>query len=795
MSSTPSNQKRRAFLGGLAAGAAGATAATMGVQAVSDKAKSMITPKPVAEGQPAVVGMTFKESRPANTARKTKRPGAPNVVAIVLDDCGFSDLSCYGSEIQTPAMDSLAQRGLQYTNFRTCSMCSPTRAAFLTGLNHHSAGMGWLADMDSGYPGYRGDLTHEAATLAEVLKDEGWSTMLVGKWHVNSAYSTGANGPYDNWPTQRGFERAYWFQGHSTDFFKPSELFDGVSPIEPPDDPNYFVNDDLTQRAITYVRTQKSLEPDRPFYLHLAYPGPHSPLQSKPEDRDLYKGVYDAGWNAIRQARLDRQKARGIMPDTLELPALSFGAEDWDTLSPQQRTLYARYMEVYAGQMKNLDDNIGQFLQSLAEIGELDNTIVLLFSDNGGSGEGTPTGTPNVFAPAFGRPVPVEEAAKLYDIMGEEGTFPHYPMGWACVSNTPYRNYKQYAHLGGVADPLLISWPKGISDQGQLRTQFVHVIDLFPTLMEVLQVERPDAYNGIALKPVEGQSIAATFSQATATTRSEQYFELGGQRAYLEGNWRLVTKHERGTDFDKDQWELYDLSTDPAELNNLAAQHPDVVERLKTKWLEAAQKYQVLPLDDRNLVIKLVQDRQQYGLRPKWVFYPPIERLARDIAPIVCALSHTIDIQIDRPNGNEDGVLIAQGAKYAGWVIYIQNGVLHYEQSLTPYREAMQGSTTLPAGPLTIRYQQRMTGRPFDGEGALFVNGAEVARHKYERVLFSTAYDGFTIGSDLGNQVSTRYQGHFPFTGNITKVEIDIDTSPGTPLEMLRFINQMVLNI
>ncbi len=787
--------KRRAFLSGLAVGAATVGVAATGAHVVNNKARSLMTPKALPEGEAAQVALSFADSRPASTAYPKAKAGSPNVVVIMLDDCGFSDLGCYGSEIKTPAMDNLAEQGLRYTNFRTCSMCSPTRASFLTGLNHHSAGMGWLADIDAGYPGYRGDLTHEAATLAEVLQAAGWSTFLSGKWHVNNAHTTGANGPYDNWPTQRGFDRAYWFQGHSTDYFKPSELFDGVAPVEPPNDPDYFVCDDLTNRAITYIRTQQALEPGRPFYLHLAYPGPHSPLQAPAHERDAYKGQYDVGWDVIRAERLKRQKALGLLPDTVELPPLSRGSDSWDKLPEEHRKITARYMEVYAGLMTNMDKNIARLMQSLDELGLRENTIVVLFSDNGGSPEGTPTGTPNVFAPAFGRPVPVEEAAKFYDTLGEEGTFPHYPMGWASASNTPFKMYKQFAHLGGVADPLIVSWPKGISAKGELRNNFVHVVDLFPTLLQATGVERPAVYKGRVQKPIEGQSVFATFEQMDAPTRDEQYFELGGHRAYKEGNWRAVAQHTRGQPFEDDVWTLYDLSKDPAEANDLAAQFPDVVQRLKDKWLAAAQKYQVLPLDDRNLVLRLVQDRQEKGIRAKWEFHPPVERLARDVAPIVCGLSHSIEVQCERKPGAGDGVLVAQGAKYAGWVLYIKDGKLFYEQSLIPYIERIETSQALPEGPLTIRYVQDMSARPFDGTGSLWVNGQQVAKHTFKRVLFSTSYDGFTVGSDLGNQVSTHYEGSNPFQGHISRVLIDVDNRPTNPVETLRFLNEMVLNV
>ena len=323
-------------------------------------------------------------------------------------------------------MSALAAKGLRYSNFRTCAMCSPTRAALMTGLNHHSAGMGWLADIDGGYPGYRGDMTLEAATLAEVLRDKGWSTLHVGKWHVNLAASNGANGPYHNWPTSRGFDRAYWFQGHSTDYFRPSELIDGVAPVEPPVEDDYFANDALTDRAIAYVRTQKALAPERPFYLQLCFPAGHSPLQVRPRDRDAYQGAYDAGWDAIRAARLERQRKLGMVPETVRLPPLSPGAEPWDRLDATSKRVYARYMEVYAGLITNTDANIGRFLASLEEGGWADDTLVVLFSDNGGSAEGTPTGAPNVLASAIGHPVPLDGAEKLHDVMGTDATFPHY---------------------------------------------------------------------------------------------------------------------------------------------------------------------------------------------------------------------------------------------------------------------------------------------------------------------------------------------------------------------------------
>lgn len=786
---------RRAWLRGAAVGATSMAAVGAGAEAVRRQVKTMVTPPPLAEGAAPQVAESFQDSRPA-AALKIKAPkSAPNVVVIVLDDVGFADLGCYGSEIRTPAMDALAAQGLRYTNFRTCAMCSPTRAALLTGLNSHSAGMGWLADLDLGYPGYRGDLTHEAATLAEVLRDSGWSTWLCGKWHLNNADTTGPQGPYDNWPTQRGFDRAYWYQGHSTDYFKPSELFDGVAPVEPPVQDDYFVCDDLTDRAVTYIRTHQSLTAEKPFFLKIAFPGAHSPLQARPRERDAYKGRYDEGWDVVRARRLERQRELGVMPKTTQLPPLSFGADAWDKLSARERKVYARYMEVYAGLVSNVDSNIGRLMATLDEFGIRENTAVVLISDNGGSAEGTSTGTPNVFGPGFGRPVPLELAEKLYDQMGEDGTFPHYPMGWANVSNTPFRMYKQRTHLGGVADPLIISWPARITARGELRHQFVHVVDLFPTLLEISGTKRPSHHQGHAQKPLEGQSVVATFGDSKAATRKEQYFELAGNRAFFEDPWRLVARHERGKPFEEDHWELYDLSSDPNELVDLAAQKPDVVKRLREKFDLAARTYGVYPLDDRNLVIRLAQDRQR-RMRKHWEFRPPVERIARDVGPIVGGLDHRIEVEFEPAASGARGVLVAQGSKHAGYVLYVDaKGHLVYEINMVPWNERMKSSEPLPKGPLKVRYVQTMRSRPFEGSGALFVNDRQVAEHKFDRVLVNTSYDGFSVGADLGNQVSTDYQGPNPFQGKIRVVRIDIDIAENTPLEMIRYLREMTISV
>lgn len=573
-------------------------------------------------------------------------------------------------------------------------------------------------------------------------------------------------------------------------------MFDGTTLIDVAargDADTYYATDDFADQAVRYINTHRALTPDKPFFVQLAFSGAHSPLHARPADRDAFKGKYDAGWDAVRRDRLARQQAMGLIAPTTKLPPLSKGAEPWDTLSAQERAVYARYMEVYAGVIAGLDRAIGRVMAALAAQGIADDTLVMLFSDNGGSPEGTPGGTPNIFASALGRAVPLADAARLGPVMGEADTCPHYPMGWANASNTPFRLYKQFTSLGGVADPLIVRWPKGIAAKGEVRRQFVHVIDLFPTLLDAAKLKRPELYQGRRQLPVDGASFAATFAEGTAPTRREQYYELGGYRAYEDGKWRIVTVHERGTDFGGDRWALFDLSTDPNELVDVADRHPEIAAALRAKWEAAARANNVYPLDDRNLIIKLSQQRTK-DIRPIWEFRPPVPYLPVEASPLVCGLDHSFEIVIDRPADIRDGVLVAHGSAPAGYVIYLKDGQLFYESSLIPWTERINGGP-VPAGRSTIRYVQKMTVRPFEGEGALFVNGERRAAHVFERVVASPSYDGLSIGRDFGAPVSTAYSGPNPFAGTIERVTIKVESRAPTLQEMRRFIQAMQIRV
>lgn len=710
----------------------------------------------------------------------------PNVVVVLLDDVGFADLGCFGSEIATPNIDALAAAGLRYNGFRTTAICSPTRAALLTGLNHHSAGMGFLADYDGGTPGYRGDLTQDATTIAEVMRDAGYATFMVGKWHVNRATSLSQAGPMDNWPAQRGFDRCYWFNQHSNDFFSPYDMYEGNSMVQA-GGPDYYITDDLTGRATQYLRDLRAIDPERPFLLYLAYNAAHSPVQARAEDRDRYAGRYAAGWDALRETRLARQKALGIVPPQTPLPPRNPGVRPWDALGPDEQRLFARYMEVYAGMIDRVDHNVGRLVAQLRALGELDDTLILLMSDNGASAEGTADGTPNLMLTAYAQPVSIDEALSLYDAMGGPETFPHYPRGWAQASNTPFRMYKQFTLLGGIRDPLVVHWPAGTNGTGAVRTQYAHAVDILPTVLEATGVERPQTWRGRALKPIEGASFAHTFTQPDAPTRHlEQYFEIGGQRAMDVGDWRIVTVHKRGTDYAQDRWQLYHLAEDFNESNDLAAAHPERVRELLGRWDEAARRFGVLPLDDRNFWQKIIESRRADSQRTHWRYLPPVQPVCAHASPRTGGRSHRIVAAITRPPGHGDGVLVAYGSRYYGYALYVRDGRLCYEIALSPRFHRLESSEPLPDGPSVVEFRMDMIRRPLVGRGTLLVDGRPVAQRTFDEMVVGVPYDGIDVGADRNVPVSPRYAAPFAFQGSLHSVDVHVDGAPPTDEELAR---------
>ncbi|HET8579270.1 MAG TPA: arylsulfatase, partial [Methylomirabilota bacterium] len=516
-----------------------------------------------------VVGRTWRESTPWWPQPPRPPARAPNILFIVLDDVGFADLGCYGSEIETPTMDQLAAGGLRYSNFHVTSMCSPTRACLLTGRNAHAVGVGIIAEWSTGFPGYRGRVTDRAATLAAILREHAYNTFAVGKWHLAPLAEATAAGPFDDWPLARGFERWYGFHGALTDQWNP-ELFEDNHVIDVARD-GYHLSERLVDRAIAFVRDQQSVAPERPFFLYVAFGACHWPHHVPPRYLDKYRGRYDAGWDAIRDARFERQKALEIVPSTTALAPRNLGVAAWSALSTDERRLFARLQEPYAAFLDHTDVQIGRLLAFLNAIGRLDDTLLVLLSDNGASPEGGATGAVNQRKHLAYEPETLAESLAGIDRIGTEHAFNHYPTGWAQASNTPLKWYKKDTHGGGIRAPLIVHWPTRLADRGRIRSQYHHVVDVVPTVLEVLGIEAPTVYCGVPQIPIHGVSLAYTFDAPEASTRKvTQHYEILGDRALWHRGWKAVARHDKGADFDADRWELYHLDKDFSECQDLA---------------------------------------------------------------------------------------------------------------------------------------------------------------------------------------------------------------------------------
>ena len=700
-------------------------------------------------------------------------------MVIVVDDVGFSDFGCYGGEIPTPHIDRLASDGLRYTNFRTTGVCSATRACLLTGLNPHSAGIGWLAFNDGGFPGYRGDLAPDATTLAEAYSDAGYATYHVGKWHVNAAETTNSAGPAHNWPPQRGYTRSHWFQGHSTDYFNPAQMYSGTERIAV-DDKDYYVTDALTDNAVAFLHDHVAQRSEAPFFMTLAHPAAHSPLQAPEEDIKQFKGWYDQGWDKVRDARLAKQHSLGLFDKSVALPALNPGVKAWDALSKDEQRLYAYYMEVYAAVIKKLDDSIGRVTETLEKLGIADNTMVVLISDNGGSPDGGFTGTPNLLASLNGG-VPLQQSLDMIDKIGGADSYPMYPMGWATASNTPFRLYKHTTHLGGVADPLIVKWPEKIKDKGAIRSQFVHVIDILPTLLSASSVAAPAMREGKKVKPIEGRSFLNSFEDSNAPdARNSQYYEMNGLRAFKYENWRIVSTGRYGAE--NDRWELFDLSNDPNETRDLAAQNPQIVARLEKMWDKAARAHNVFPIDLRSLPLKSNAEIIRGAGRSKWHLYPPVDLIPEEATPRLFGRSFNATINLGDAIGKNEGVLIAHGNQFLGVIVYVRNGELALEYHCLP--KTLRLATKIPSATREIVIRQIFSLRPHSAEISLICDGKILAQKIFDNLFFGTPMQGLQVGENRCGPVSPDLPQPFRFGGSISKVTITTDNTPYRPEEI-----------
>jgi arylsulfatase len=526
------------------------------------------------------IGRTYRDSTPWWPAPAAAPSTAPNVVFIVLDDVGFSDLGCFGSEIATPRMDALAAGGLRYNNFHVTAMCSPTRACLLTGRNAHSVGVGAIAEWSTGFPGYQGRISKQAATIAEMLAENSYGTYAIGKWHLSNLANYGVAGPHEHWPLGRGFSRWYGFLGGYVDHWNP-DLHEDNHPVRHEPRDGYHLSEDLVDHAIGQVRDHVTAARDRPFFTYLAFGAAHWPHHVPPDYIARYAGRYDAGWDVLREARLAKQKALGIVPSNTSLSPRNPGVAAWDTLSDDERKVSTRLQETYAAFMEHTDTQIGRFIDYLASIGRLDDTAIVLLSDNGAGGEGGPTGAVSIRKHVLTEKETTGYALARLETIGSETSFPHYPFGWAQVSNTPLKWYKKNTHGGGIRAPLIVHWPSRIKAAGEIRSQYHHVIDIVPTLLEAGGMKAPSIYNGVKQLPMHGTSMAYTFADASAPTRKiSQHFEIVGDRAIWHQGWKAVARHSKGDDFDTDRWELFKLDEDFAEINDLAPS----IQNLSKSW-------------------------------------------------------------------------------------------------------------------------------------------------------------------------------------------------------------------
>jgi arylsulfatase A-like enzyme len=727
-----------------------------------------------------VIGRTVEESVPWWPEPKKPQAGSPNILIILLDDLGFAHLGCYGSDIHTPNIDALAAGGLRYNNFHTTAICSPTRAALLTGRNPHSAGVAFVSEYDSGFPHSRGRVRKDTALISEILLEQGYSTYAVGKWHLAPGAQQSNVGPFDNWPLGRGFEHYYGFLAGATSQWYP-DLVEDNRRVPQPKSPEegYHLTEDLTDKAIAYIRDHRSAAPDKPFFCYLAYGATHAPHHAPKEYIDKYKGKYDEGWDRTREEWFARQKALGIIPPDAKLAPRNPGVKAWDELSADEQKLYARMQEAFAGFLEHTDHHIGRLVNFLKKIGQLDNTLILLLSDNGACAMGGEEGTVNSWN-GLGSQESFESKLKRIDEIGGPSANNHYPAGWAQVGNTPLKWYKSFVHAGGVKDPLIIHYPDKIKDAGAIRSQYHHVIDIVPTILELLNIEAPTVLKGVPQKPIEGISMVYTFDDANAPTRKEvQYYEMVGNRAIYYKGWKAVAAHKPDTPFEEDAWELYHVDEDYSEMNDLADQLPGKLRELIDRWWVEAGKYGVLPLDGRSLAGK-IRACKQHVTDPagpvRRIYYPSSSRFHASVVPDLRNKSFEICVPISRQTSEDEGVLISQGDGSSGYALYIRNNRLafHYNYSGIE-RYTVISEQELPAGSVVLRLLLLKTGEN-EGIAKLYAGDQRIGEGAVGYIGFLGFSGGaFQIGKNEQSAVSPDYQAPFAFTGTIDHVAITLE--------------------
>ncbi|MCC6428674.1 MAG: arylsulfatase [Phycisphaerales bacterium] len=747
---------------------------------------------PIPEPKPPLVTELDARNATPPPHFEVKAPAkAPNVLIILIDDMGFGQSSAFGGPVQMPTLEKLAKGGLRYNHFNTTALCSPTRAALLTGRNHHVNNMGSITETATGFPGQTGQRPNSVAPLAEMLRLNGYSTAAFGKSHETAAWEVSPSGPTSRWPTRSGFDHFYGFIGGESNQWAPA-VFENLNRVEVPNDPDYHLMTDMTDRAIRWASSQKSLTPDRPFFIYFAPGATHAPHHAPKEWIAKYKGKFDQGWDKVREETLARQIKLGVVPAGTKLAAKPEAIKDWDTLSSDEKRLFARQMEVFAGYGEYADFEIGRLIQAIEDLGQLDNTLIFYEAgDNGASAEGTMNGCFNEMTYFNMVPETVPDILKHYDQLGSPDSYPHYSAGWAVAGAAPFAWTKQVAgSCGGSRNPLVVHWPKGIAAKGELRTQWHHVIDIAPTILEAAGLPEPRSVNGTPQTPIEGVSMVYTFADAKApSTHKTQYFEIFGNRGIYHDGWLAFTVHRAPWEmksrapFLDDKWELYHVAEDFSTANDLAAKNPDKLKELQGMFLIEASANQALPLDDRFLErtnAALVGRPDLMAGRTSLTVYDGMIGMTENVFINTKNRSFTITAEVDVPKGGSSGVIISQAGKFGGWSLYLKDGKPMYAYNFLGLKtDKVAATEAVPAGKATIRFEFAYDGPGMGkgGTGTILVNGKKVAEGKIDRTQpnFFSADECADVGMDGETCVSDDYaQGANAFTGKIRKVTIEV---------------------
>jgi arylsulfatase A-like enzyme len=750
-------------------------------------------------------------------AAPTAHDGAPNVLYIVWDDTGIATWDCFGGLVEMPAMSRIAERGVRLSQFHTTALCSPTRASLLTGRNATTVGMAIIEEFTEGFPGYNGRIPADTALLSEVLAERGWNTYCVGKWHLTPLEESNLASTRRHWPLSRGFERFYGFMGGETDQWYPDLVYDN-HPVAPPATPEegYHLSKDIADKTIEFIRDAKVIAPDKPWFSYVCPGAGHAPHHVFREWADKYAGKFDMGYEKYREIVLENQKKMGIVPADTELSPINpyldvkgpngepWPLQDtvrpWDSLNDEEKKLFCRMAEVFAGFLSYTDDQLGRILDYLEESGQLDNTIIVVISDNGASGEGGPNGSVNEVKFFNGYIDTVEESMRFYDNLGGTDTYNHYPIGWAMAFNTPYKLYKRYAsHEGGIADTAIISWPNGITAHGEVRDNYVSVCDITPTVYDLLGITPPDTVSGVAQKPLDGVSFKAALEDSKASTgKDTQFYTMLGTRGIWHKGWFANTVHAATpsgwSHFDKDPWELYHIEADRSQCHDLAGKKPEKLEEMKKLWFAEAAKYNGLPLSDLNILETLMRSRPYLaGDRATFTYYPNTAEVGIGAAVEIRGQTFSVLAEVTVDTTGAEGVIFKQGGAHGGNVLFIQDGRLHYIYNFMGEEEqkiSSAGAAPMGKHVFGVRYVRGGTVEGSHtplGEATLFIDDAAVgslADMKVHPGTFGLAGAGLSVGRNSGSAVSSSYKAPYAFSGGtIQQVVVDVSGKPYEDVE------------